>query len=226
MIAVYRPLARLAPALVLLIVAPAAAQTATPPPEPASAPELEVPPAEDPWTFSLSTYFYIVPDGRDYVQPTLAVDHDWLHLEARYNYEDLDTASLWLGYNFSFGEELTVDLTPMIGAVVGETDGVAPGYEITLAWRRLTLYTEGEFVFDAEGSEGDFFYSWSELTFSPCDWLRAGLAAQRTRIRDEDSAIDIGPMAGVTWKRLDLSAYALFPEHGDPTIVFGLGIEF
>ena len=53
------------------------------------------------WSFSASAYTYLVPDIRDYVQPTIAADHDWLHLEARYNYEALDTDSAWLGYNFA-----------------------------------------------------------------------------------------------------------------------------
>ena len=41
------------------------------------------------------------------MQPTVAADRDWLHVEARFNYEDRDTGSVWLGYNFSVGEEVT-----------------------------------------------------------------------------------------------------------------------
>jgi hypothetical protein len=208
----------------LLICGAARAQVASE--SPATAPiDLEEAAAR-PWSISLSAYTYIVPDDRDYVQPTLSFDYDWLHLEARYNYEDFDTASLWVGYNFSFGEELTLDLTPMIGGVFGDTRGVAPGYEITLAWRNFELYTEGEFVFDADDSDDDFFYSWSELTYSPTDWLRAGIVAQRTKIREEDSDIQVGPMVGVTWESLDFNASLLFPQHGDPAIVLGFGIEF
>src|SRR5687767_10575684 len=106
--------------------APAGQDAITPIAEATSA----APPAaeeENGWTFSLSAYTYIVPDDREYVQPTLRVDRGWLHLEARYNYEDLDTASVWLGYNWSIGEAVTLDLTPMIGGVFGDTNGVAPG---------------------------------------------------------------------------------------------------
>ncbi|HWT79462.1 MAG TPA: hypothetical protein VN648_11745, partial [Candidatus Methylomirabilis sp.] len=45
------------------------------------------------WSFSASAYTYFVPDSRDYVQPTVTADRRWLHLEARYNYENLETAS-------------------------------------------------------------------------------------------------------------------------------------
>jgi hypothetical protein len=40
----------------------------------------------------------------------------WLHLEARYNYEALETGSVWAGYDFNAGKKLVLDLTPMVGA--------------------------------------------------------------------------------------------------------------
>ena len=82
-----------------------------------------------------------MPDSRDYVNPTFTADHQWLHLEARYNYEALDTGSLWVGYNLSFGHSLLLDVTPMLGGVFGDLTGVAPGYELSLSWRRLSLST-------------------------------------------------------------------------------------
>jgi hypothetical protein len=206
--------------------------------EPTSAPQLsvdddadaltdaEIGENEREWEFSATALIYIVPDDRDYVQPTLTIDRDWLHLEARYNYEDLDTASIWIGYNFSVGDTLTLDFTPMVGGVFGDTRGAAPGYEITLAWRAFELYTEGEYVVDADDSSDNFFYSWSELTYSPTAWVRAGMAVQRTKIRAESSDFEIGPMIGVTYECLDFSAYLLFPEEGDPTVALGVGIDF
>jgi len=181
--------------------------------------------AEKKWTFSLSAYTYIVPDDREYVQPTVKADRDWLHLEVRYNYEDQDTTSAWIGYNFSFGDELTLDFTPMIGGVLGRTEGVAPGYEFTLAWRGIELYSEGEFLIDTEDSSDSFFYTWSELTYSPVEWFRAGVVIQRTKAYDTDFDIQRGLMLGVTFKQLDLAVYVLNPDD-DPTVVLGVSYEF
>ena len=180
---------------------------------------------EKKWTFSLSAYTYIVEDDEDYVQPTVRADRDWLHLEARYNYEDQDTTSVWIGYNFSFGDELTLDFTPMIGGVLGRTEGVAPGYELTLAWRGIELYTEGEFVIDTEDSSDSFFYTWSELTYSPVEWYRAGIVVQRTRAHDTDFDIQRGLMIGLTYKQLDFAVYVLNPDD-DPAVVLGVSYEF
>ena len=94
-----------------------------------AAPAASAEAGENEWSFSASAYAYIVPDDRDYVQPTVTADRGWLHLEARYNYEDFNTGSLWVGYNLSAGEKVTLEFTPMLGAVVGDTDGVAPGLQ-------------------------------------------------------------------------------------------------
>lgn len=48
---------------------------------------------EKAWSFS--AYAYSVPDIHDYAQPTFTADRGWLHLEARYNYEALETGPAW-----------------------------------------------------------------------------------------------------------------------------------
>ena len=96
--------------------------------------------AMHPWQYNLTIDGYIVPDGTSYVDPVLTADHNWLHLEARYNYENLRTGSLWAGYNFSHGDadsgdKWEIDVTPMIGGVFGRTNGIAPGCELSLSYR-------------------------------------------------------------------------------------------
>ena len=215
----------------LLAAAEAAlAQATAPAPAPDSAATQPIADAaeaadEKEWTFSLSVYTYIVEDDKDYLQPTIRADYDWLHLEARYNYEDQDTASAWVGYNFSVGDEVTFDFTAMIGGVFGRTEGVAPGYELTLAWRGIELYSEAEFVIDTEDSSDSFFYTWSELTYSPLEWLRAGIVIQRTKAYETDFDIQRGLMVGVTYKQLDVAVYVLNPDD-DPTVVLGVSYAF
>src|SRR5438132_11444482 len=56
---------------------------------------------EKAWSFSASVSTYIVPNDQEYVQPTLTADRGWLHLETRYDYENLETGSACVGYNIS-----------------------------------------------------------------------------------------------------------------------------
>ena len=148
-------------------------------PDPAAARTLDADATK--WSFSAAVSLYIVPDDREYIQPTLTADRDWLHLEARYNYEARDTASLWVGCNFSGGKSLQWELTPMIGGVFGEVNGIAPGIKLTLTYWKLQFYTENEFVFDKNDSSNNFFYSWSELSLAPVDWFRFGIVAGKSK---------------------------------------------
>lgn len=181
-------------------------------------------PEADCWSFAISAYAYFVPNDRDYIQPTLAADHDRLHLEARYNYEDLDTGSGWVGCNFSGGETVSWEITPMIGGVVGDTTGVAPGYKGMVLWRQIGLYGEGEYVFDTEESSDSYFYNWSELTLSPADWFRTGLVVQRTRIDGSGDEVQPGVLVGFTYKRVDVSAYLFDSDADNPTFVMAVAL--
>ena len=69
---------------------------------------------------------------------------------------------MWVGYNFTAGKRVTLEVTPMVAAVFGSTAGAAPGYSGTLGWRKLEQSSESEYVFDANDSTGSFFYTWSE----------------------------------------------------------------
>ena len=185
-------------------------------------------PAEEPndtgWSFSASAYTYLVPDAGNYVQPTFTADRGWLHLEARYNYEALESGSAWVGYNFSGGETLAWEFTPMLGGVFGDLTGIAPGYKGSLSWWKLELYSEGESVFDTGDSADSFFYNWSELTLAPVDSVRFGLVTQRTRAYESDRDIQRGLLVGVSYRKLDLSAYYFNPDDEQPTFVIAVGL--
>ena len=184
---------------------------------PTSAPE---------WTFDASVYTYFLPDEGNYAQPTIATDRGWLHLEARVNYEDLNTGSIWFGYNFSGGETLEWALTPLLGGVFGQTDGMAPGYNGSLSWRRIEFYSEGEYLFDAHDSADSFFYNWSELTFGPADWFRVGLVTERTRVYETERDIQRGLLVGITYKNLEATTYVFNPDDSKPVVVLSVAFSF
>jgi len=192
---------------------------------PAQEPAHQTPGAKE-WEFSASLTGYAVPHTQFFVNPTITADHSWLHLEARYNYENLKTGSVWTGYNFSFGDKLKLDLTPMIGGVVGRTAGVAPGYEGTLTFRKLELSTQGEYVIDATDRSASFFYDWSELSYSPVEGLRAGMVVQRTKVYGTSFEVQRGFLVGLSHKRVDFTAYVFNIGWTEPTCVFSLGVHF
>jgi hypothetical protein len=190
-----------------------------------------VPPASsnatpNPWAFSFTTSGYIVPDDQSYVSPDFSANRGWLHLEARYNDEALETGSLWAGYNFSAGKKLVLDVTPMVGSVFGNLNGVAPGYLITLTYKRVQLYSQGEYVFDTQSRGNSFFYNWNQITYSLLNWLEVGLVTQRTRVYHTSLDVQRGVLVGFSYKKLHFTTNVFNVGWTTPTEVLSLGIHF
>jgi hypothetical protein len=182
--------------------------------------------AESKWEFTISATTYVPLHDQDYVNPTIVADRDWLHLEARYNYEALKTGSLWLGCNWAPIKDFDLTITPMIGGVFGNSTGVAPGYNIMTEYRWIEFFTQGEYFIDAGTHENNFFYSWSELSVVPMKWFRAGLVVQRTKAIGTTIDVQRGPLLGLRYRNIDLNIYWLSPGNHSSTFVFALGTTF
>jgi hypothetical protein len=178
------------------------------------------------WSFDLTGYWTNPPDDDAYGSAIFRADHGALHLEARYNYEDIDTGSVWAGWTFSWSGDVEVSLVPMVGGVFGHTQGVAPGLEFDLAWKILELYFEAEYVFDAAGRDDDFFYMWTEFTVNPTEWLSLGLVAQRTRAYDTDVEVDRGLLVGFHVRSVTATVYVFNLDQDDPYVMIGVGVSF
>jgi hypothetical protein len=200
--------------------------TAVAPPPAAPGTEPATEPAKPAWSVGLSAYVYLVPDSRDYVQPTVTLDHGWMHFEARYNYEAMESGSVWVGANLGGGNRLAWELTPMLGGVLGDLHGLAPGVKGSLSWWRLELYTEAEWVWDVDDASASFFYNWSELTLAPADWFRFGLVTQRTRAYDSERDLQRGLLVGFSWRRFDLTGCVFNPDDEAATVVLAVGARF
>lgn len=192
-------------------------------PAPAAAPK---PADKEPWAYSLTVDGYIVQDGQSYGSPVFTADRSWLHLEARYNYENQQTGSLWAGYNFSAGKKLQLAVTPMIGGVFGLTTGVAPGCEFSLTYKKLQFSSSSEYVFDTSDRTGSFFYSWPELTYSLFDWLKVGAVAQRTKAYHTGLDTQRGFLVGVSHKQWEFTTYVFNPGMYQATTVLEVGLNF
>ncbi len=181
----------------------------------------------DEWSFALSGFVFDPPEESAYFSPIFYADRGALHLEARYNYEGQDTGSIFIGRNFEAGENVTLTAVPMFGVVLGSTQGVAPGAEVGLSWRRLELYAESEYVFDLEASDDSFLYTWLEATVAPVEWLRFGLVAQRTRAYETGLDVQRGLLVELSRGSLSFGFHWFNPDRSEDEIfAYAVGYEF
>lgn len=178
------------------------------------------------WSFEAETYYYILPDENNTTTLIGYADYKALHLEGRYNYEDLNTGSLFCGYTFEAGKKLKFSATPMIGFVFGNTNGIAPGLEWTLTWKKLDFYSESEYVFDLETKENDFFYNWTELAVTPFNNFRTGISGNRTRLYESDLEIQKGIFAQYSFWKLTAGVHYFNPFSDEYFVIATMSFEF
>ncbi|HKT79487.1 MAG TPA: hypothetical protein VJP86_04665 [Vicinamibacterales bacterium] len=215
----------MATAAILILLACADASAQSSPAGAAAGPSQPASPAA-PWSFQLAGASYLLPHDDDYVQPTVTADRGALHLESRYNYEDRHSLSAFLGWNTAVGRRVQLELTPMIGVVGGDTEGVIPALALSLAFRRVELYSENELVVDVNETDDSYFYSWSEFSVWPVEWLRAGVVGQRTKALQQSRDLQRGILAGVAFGAIETTAYFFNPGADDHYVVFSVGLSF
>ena len=182
--------------------------------------------ADGAWEFGVTVYPTIVRGDDNYTSAIAVADRGPLHLEARYNYESVGARSAFVGWTFSGGETVTWELTPLLGGAWGDTRAFVPAVETGLEWGQFDVYLEAEYVRDSGGSEGSYFYAWSELGYRPLEWLRLGIAGQRTRAYRNDREIQRGPFVQFTWRRLTIGGYWFNPGSGEQVFVGSIGAAF
>jgi len=134
------------------------------------------------WDFSLWGDYFLKPDNGSYFNPTLYADTKSIRIEGRYNYEALNTASVFAGKKFYTGKTLTIEAIPMLGMVFGQNNGVAPALEAQIQFKKLDFYTECEYMIDFAGKENNFFSSYTELAYRINKPFKVGLAVLRTKL--------------------------------------------
>mgnify|MGYP001338036846 CR=1 FL=1 len=168
---------------------------------------------------------FLYPDTLTLWNPVLNARHGHLHLEARYQWEDWRTASVWAGRHFVFGTTVKVEVTPMVGAVFGHLNGMAPGYLLEAHWRSLSFYSSSELFISFRDGTDNFAYTWNELGVD-LKVISAGIAAQR--LRAVRSPLDLE--RGVWLKREQgdfiFGAYLFNFGWTDPTVAVSLAYGF
>jgi hypothetical protein len=167
------------------------------------------------WSTSIELYAFDPPEDDAYLSPIARFGHGAWRFEARYQYEDLDTGSLFAGRAFSFGETMTLELVPLLGLVAGDTDGVAPAIEAEIAWRAFSWSSESEYVIDLDDRDDSFFLSWNEIAYSPAEWISVGFVGNRSRVYEQDLEVDRGLLVGVSGGSFGFTVYWFNPDRDE-----------
>jgi len=175
---------------------------------------------------AVTGFYYAMRDQPDFGVGVASFNRGALHLEARYNYEARNATSLFIGRRFAVGEEVTFEVTPIAGLLFGSTRGLVPGLEASIAYRAFDAYVEAEYVHNLDDGSASYYYAWTEIGWKPVQWLRVGLAAQRTRIVENGRDLQRGAFVQMIWEKVTLAVYGFNPESASRYLIVSVGVQF
>lgn len=149
-----------------------------------------------------------------------------LYAELRYNYEALNTGSLYAGRNFSGGKGLKYSITPMAGLVFGEYNGGSAAMNTELEYNKLAFSSQLQYTISKDKLQDDFFYNWSELYWQAFEWMYAGLSVQQTKLKNKRLSSEPGFLIGFEIKKLTIPLYIFSPLSSDRNLIIGLNIDW
>ena len=117
-------------------------------------------------------------------------------------------------------------MTPMIGGVFGRTNGIAPGCEASVSWKKLEFSLDNEYVFDTTSKSGNFYYAWPQLTITPVGGLKFGGVAQHSKTFATKVDVQRGFFVGFMHKKLAFTTYVFDPGSSSTTVVLEVGATF
>jgi hypothetical protein len=169
-----------------------------------------------PLSVAATGYYYLFQGSSNNTLTLIGyLDYKSLHVEPRYNYEGQNTGSVFAGWKFEAEGKVRFAATPMMGIVFGSLKGFAPGLELELSYKAFDFYTESEYVIDQAGSQFNFFYTWTELGYSPVHQFRTGISVQRTRLYETGLDIQRGIFAEYSFWKLTAGLHYFDPFSTD-----------
>jgi len=162
-------------------------------------------------------------------EPLTVTPQAWIYLkdyyfETRYNYEDLQTFSLYFGKSFYAGQKAAIEITPMIGGVVGNINGLSPGFNFALDYLRFTTASQTQYTFDLKYPGSSFFWDWTNFSFGLGKNLGVGGSVQIYLPKEGKNEITAGPMVNYTIQNLSLEAYSYNFWEGHP--LWAIGVQY
>ncbi len=174
----------------------------------------------------LQEYYYLGEKQTFVVVPVVYFQnrHNW-YFEGRYNYEALNTASVYAGKIFEKKGNVSCSVNPVAGLVMGQLKGGSAGMNIKVDYKKWSFSAQSQYTFSFFNKE-NFTYSWSELAYNATDFLGGGLCLQQTGEFESKNRFDKGIFLKIKCSRWTFPLYVFEKSGHEKFFVLSLNYEW
>ncbi len=175
----------------------------------------------------MEQYYYWQSKSANTIVPKLFYQSpkNW-HAEFRYNYEDVQTASIHFGKKFSLPDVLDLEVTPMGGLIFGKLNGASFGSLLELSYNKLSFCSEPQYVRSFHHNDESYFYSWSELVYDFSSSIYGGAALQQTKPYQQTNVFEPGVVAAASIGNFEIPFYCFSPFGINRNFVLGINWQW
>jgi hypothetical protein len=149
-----------------------------------------------------------------------------VYTELRYNYEELNTISAYLGKSLSVNDNADFSFSPMAGVVMGAYSGGSLALNTDFEHKRLFFSSQAQYTINTAHSTSNFFYNWSELGYYTLPWLYTGFTVQQTWYAATKIKTIPGFLAGLKKRQWSVPLYVFNPAGREKYFVIGINLEW
>lgn len=147
------------------------------------------------------------------------------YAECRYNYEEVNTFSVFGGKIMEGGKVFRYRFIPMIGFSAGEFTGISLATKTECEWKNFFLSAEMQYSVSCKKDQPSFIFNWSELGYTLSDYFFLGASFQYL-VENKFGRIEPGFMGGVSFKKITMPVYVFSPFKSSRYFVFGVNYSF
>lgn len=177
--------------------------------------------------FGFEQYSYVNNSEAISIVPmaTFESTRNW-YMEARFNYEEKNSFSLYFGKTFTYQKKMFISVTPIAGAVVGQYKGGSVGVNVDIDYRKLFYSMQSQYTFSINRANEDFLFAWSEIAYQPFKWCYFGLSTQQTYlIQSATSLFEPGLLIGFIIGSWTFPIYSFSPGSSSGYFVVGANLK-
>jgi len=149
-----------------------------------------------------------------------------VYTEMRYNYEDIKTASLYLGKSFTKKAAFGYTVTPMMGWVFGNFNGGSLAMNIDVDYKKTFASMQTQYSISSDNVANNFFFNWTELGYQPLKWFYAGVSTQQTIQHNGNVQSEYGVLAGFVINKITIPVYVFNPMSKNKNFIIGVNTEW
>lgn len=144
------------------------------------------------------------------------------YAEARYNYDAVNSLSIYTGKTFERKSKLSFSLNTIAGIVTGGFKGGSIAVNADAEYKKLSFSLQSQYTFSVENKSLNYIYMWSDISCQIFNYLSAGISLQQTNGNNTEVIVEKGFFVKAASGKWTIPLYFFNPFNNERYIVLGL----